>query len=60
MYYVVTSNVFEQFCVLFILFFMHLLQCVFFDNSLLPSPGRQQLATDLLQNCFNKIQNHFE
>jgi len=39
---------------------MHLLQYVFFDNFLLPSPGCQQLATDLLQNLFNKIQNHFE
>jgi hypothetical protein len=42
---------FEQFSVLF----MHLLQCVFFDNSLLPSPGRQQLHNFLI-----KIQNHFE
>jgi hypothetical protein len=42
------------------LFCMHLLQCVFFDNCLLPSPGCQQLATELLHNFLIIMQNHFE
>jgi len=32
----------------------------FFDNSLLTSPGPQQLATELLQSFLIRIQNYFE
>jgi protein-S-isoprenylcysteine O-methyltransferase Ste14 len=38
---------------------MHLLQYLFFDNSLLTIPGRPQLAMELLQSFLYKIQNHF-
>ena len=38
---------------------MHLLQYLFFDNSLLIIPGRSQLITELLHSFLYKIQIQF-